>query len=194
MCYAQLAAGTALIGGQKSVEVAHAYILLAFYPVPSRRWEYDRSYFGVAIRSAHPLSSVSLAYQPFHPQHRHRSQPAPPEHREATERAARMQNAEPHLRMAELFQPQLLDGLAVRQDVNHRQPRLHSEPVRLLEEYLTVQYRPVRPGSVPHEDLQRLCALDRTDQEFGRQGAGVGDGRPAGEAVGDVDCAHMEAC
>ncbi|KAF7791677.1 hypothetical protein EIP86_002700 [Pleurotus ostreatoroseus] len=58
MRYAQLAAGTALIGGQKSVEVVHAYILLALYPVPSRKWEDDRSwiYLGVAIRSAHPPS------------------------------------------------------------------------------------------------------------------------------------------
>lgn len=55
MHYARLAAGTALIGGQKSVDVVHAYILLALYPVPSRKWEDDRSwiYLGVAIRYVH---------------------------------------------------------------------------------------------------------------------------------------------
>jgi hypothetical protein len=52
MHYAQLAAGTALISGQKSVEVCQAYILLSLYPVPARRWEDDRSwlYLGMAIR------------------------------------------------------------------------------------------------------------------------------------------------
>ena len=57
MHYARLAAGTALIGGHKSVDVVHAYILLALYPVPSRKWEDDRSwiYLGVAIRYAYFL-------------------------------------------------------------------------------------------------------------------------------------------
>ena len=57
MHYAQLAAGTALISGQKSVEVCQAYILLSLYPVPARRWEDDRSwlYLGMAIRRVPPL-------------------------------------------------------------------------------------------------------------------------------------------
>lgn len=52
MKYARLAAGTALIGGQKTIEVVQAYILLSLYPVPARRWEDDRSfiYLGLAIR------------------------------------------------------------------------------------------------------------------------------------------------
>jgi hypothetical protein len=52
MHYAQLAAGTALISGQKTVEVCQAYILLSLYPVPARRWEDNRSwlYLGLAIR------------------------------------------------------------------------------------------------------------------------------------------------
>lgn len=60
MRYAQLAAGTALIGGQKSVEVVHAYILLSLYPVPARKWEDDRSwiYLGVAIRCV-PCASIN---------------------------------------------------------------------------------------------------------------------------------------
>ncbi|KAI0926056.1 hypothetical protein AcV5_008620 [Taiwanofungus camphoratus] len=55
---ARLAAGTALIGGQKSVEVVQAYILLSLYPVPARRWEDDRSfiYLGLAIRIATDLN------------------------------------------------------------------------------------------------------------------------------------------
>jgi hypothetical protein len=52
MRYAQLAAGTALISGHKSVEMVSSYILLSLYPVPARRWEDDRSwlYLGLAIR------------------------------------------------------------------------------------------------------------------------------------------------
>ena len=52
MRYAQLAAGTALIDDQKTVEVCQAYILLSLYPVPARRWEDNRSwlYLGLAIR------------------------------------------------------------------------------------------------------------------------------------------------
>ena len=52
MHYAQLAAGTALIGGHKSVEVCQAYILLSLYPVPARKWEDHRTwlYLGLAIR------------------------------------------------------------------------------------------------------------------------------------------------
>lgn len=52
MHYAQLAAGTALISGPKSVEMCQGYILLSLYPVPARRWEEDRSwlYLGLAIR------------------------------------------------------------------------------------------------------------------------------------------------
>ena len=54
MKYARLAAGSCLIGGQKSIEAVQAYILLSLYPVPARRWEDDRSfmYLGLAIRSA----------------------------------------------------------------------------------------------------------------------------------------------
>ena len=58
MEYARLAAGTALIGGQKNVESVHAYILLALYPVPAKKWEDDRSwlYLGLAIRIATDLN------------------------------------------------------------------------------------------------------------------------------------------
>ena len=49
---ARLAAGSTLIGGQKSVETVQAYILLGLYPVPARKWEEDRCwvYLGLAIR------------------------------------------------------------------------------------------------------------------------------------------------
>ena len=52
MQYAKLAAGTALISGNKNVEMCHAYILLSVYPVPVRKWEDQRSwlYLGLAIR------------------------------------------------------------------------------------------------------------------------------------------------
>jgi hypothetical protein len=50
MQYAKLAAGTALISGNKNVEMCHAYILLS--PVPARKWEDQQSwlYLGLAIR------------------------------------------------------------------------------------------------------------------------------------------------
>lgn len=56
--YAQLAAGTALISGPKTVETVSAYILLSLYPVPMRRWEEDRTwlYLGLAIRVATDLN------------------------------------------------------------------------------------------------------------------------------------------
>ncbi|CCM01416.1 uncharacterized protein FIBRA_03467 [Fibroporia radiculosa] len=57
MKYARLAAGTTLIGGQKTIEAVQAYILLSLYPVPARRWEDDRGfiYLGLAIRVATDL-------------------------------------------------------------------------------------------------------------------------------------------
>ncbi|ESK89022.1 hypothetical protein Moror_13103 [Moniliophthora roreri MCA 2997] len=58
MHYAQLAAGNALIGGQKNVEMCMAFILLSLYPVPFKRWEDSRSYLylGLAIRIAIELN------------------------------------------------------------------------------------------------------------------------------------------
>lgn len=52
MYYAQLAAGTALISGPKTVEVVSAYILLSLYPTPMHKWEEDRTwlYLGLALR------------------------------------------------------------------------------------------------------------------------------------------------
>ncbi|KAH7907013.1 hypothetical protein BJ138DRAFT_1070829 [Hygrophoropsis aurantiaca] len=57
MRYAQLAAGTALIGGSKNEEMCAAYILLSLYPVPVHKWEEDRTwiYLGLAIRFAQDL-------------------------------------------------------------------------------------------------------------------------------------------
>ncbi|KAF7327903.1 Zn(2)-C6 fungal-type domain-containing protein [Mycena kentingensis (nom. inval.)] len=56
--YAQLAAGTALISGQKCVESVQAYILMSLYPVPAKRWEDERGwlYLGLAIRLAIDLN------------------------------------------------------------------------------------------------------------------------------------------
>ncbi|KAF7312328.1 Zn(2)-C6 fungal-type domain-containing protein [Mycena indigotica] len=58
MHYAQLAAGTALISGQKCVESVQGYILMSLYPVPARRWEDERGwlYLGLAIRLAIDLN------------------------------------------------------------------------------------------------------------------------------------------
>jgi Fungal specific transcription factor domain len=52
MQYAQLAAGTALISGNKNVEMCQAYLLLSVYPLPARKWEDQRTwlYLGLAVR------------------------------------------------------------------------------------------------------------------------------------------------
>jgi hypothetical protein len=52
MEHALIAAGVTLSGGGKDVEIVYAYILLALYPRPQRRWEDDRSwwYLGIAVR------------------------------------------------------------------------------------------------------------------------------------------------
>ncbi|KAI0343809.1 hypothetical protein BDW22DRAFT_1210382 [Trametopsis cervina] len=57
MDYAQLAAGTALIGGKKSVDNVHAYLLLSLFPRPIQTRADDRSWLfvGVAIQMATDL-------------------------------------------------------------------------------------------------------------------------------------------
>jgi len=54
MNFARDAAGRALIDGSKSVDVCQAYLLMAVYPVPKKKWAEDRSWLlmGVAIRMA----------------------------------------------------------------------------------------------------------------------------------------------
>jgi len=54
MDFARDAAGRALIDGSKSVDVCQAYLLMAVYPVPKKKWAEDRSWLlmGVAIRMA----------------------------------------------------------------------------------------------------------------------------------------------
>ncbi|EPQ52642.1 hypothetical protein GLOTRDRAFT_79762 [Gloeophyllum trabeum ATCC 11539] len=58
MEYARCAAGDALTRGQKNVEMVQGFILMSLYPVPTRRWEDDRSwiYLGLAIRIATDLN------------------------------------------------------------------------------------------------------------------------------------------
>lgn len=50
--YARDAAAKALIDGPKSVDVCQAYLLMALYPPPKKKWEEDRRWvlMGVAIR------------------------------------------------------------------------------------------------------------------------------------------------
>lgn len=52
MCTARRMAASSLIAGQKSIEMVIAYILLAIYPVPMKRYDEDRSwiFLGMAIR------------------------------------------------------------------------------------------------------------------------------------------------
>ncbi|KDQ57351.1 hypothetical protein JAAARDRAFT_35979 [Jaapia argillacea MUCL 33604] len=72
MNYARLAAGTALISGQKNIEMVQAYILLSLYPVPARRWEEDRGwiYLGLAIRIATDLNlHLPTTAKPVNEQH-----------------------------------------------------------------------------------------------------------------------------
>jgi hypothetical protein len=72
MNYAQLAAGTALIGGPKNVEMCIAYILLSLYPPPLKRWEESRGwlYLGVAIRIATELNlHLPITAKPLNEMH-----------------------------------------------------------------------------------------------------------------------------
>ena len=52
MDFARDAAGRSLIEGAKSVDVCQAYLLMAVYPVPKKKWAEDRSWLlmGLAIR------------------------------------------------------------------------------------------------------------------------------------------------
>lgn len=74
MKYARLAAGSCLIGGQKSIEAVQAYVLLSLYPVPARRWEDDRNfmYLGLAIRSVVLRAFVSTRFNRCPTQNGHR--------------------------------------------------------------------------------------------------------------------------
>lgn len=58
MAYAQVAAGSSLIGGQKNLEMCMAYLLMSLYPAPFKRWEDSRTYLylGLAIRIAIELN------------------------------------------------------------------------------------------------------------------------------------------
>ncbi|TFK55165.1 hypothetical protein OE88DRAFT_1006449 [Heliocybe sulcata] len=57
MSFARDAAGKALVDASKTVETCQAYLLLAVYPKPRKRWAEDRSWtlMGVAIRLATEL-------------------------------------------------------------------------------------------------------------------------------------------
>lgn len=63
MTQARIAAGTALISGRKSLEACQAYLLMAMYPIPARRWSEDRSwlFLGCAIRMA---TDINLHHPP----------------------------------------------------------------------------------------------------------------------------------
>ncbi|KAF9264819.1 hypothetical protein L218DRAFT_986810 [Marasmius fiardii PR-910] len=52
--FARDAAGKALVGGQKGIDICQAYLLLGVYPVPKKKWAEDRSWLfqGIAIRMA----------------------------------------------------------------------------------------------------------------------------------------------
>ncbi|KAF9256333.1 hypothetical protein L218DRAFT_975415 [Marasmius fiardii PR-910] len=58
LAYAQVAAGSSLVGGQKNVEMCMAYLLMSLYPAPFKRWEDSRTYLylGLAIRIATELN------------------------------------------------------------------------------------------------------------------------------------------
>ncbi|KAI0749472.1 hypothetical protein C8Q80DRAFT_1269350 [Daedaleopsis nitida] len=68
MTCARLAGGSTLIGGQKSVETVAAYLLLALWPVPARKWEEDRAfvYLGLAIRIATDINLHHMATVEHH--------------------------------------------------------------------------------------------------------------------------------
>lgn len=52
MEFARDLAGQGLVEGHRSVDVCQAYLIMAVYPVPKKKWVEDRSWLlmGVAIR------------------------------------------------------------------------------------------------------------------------------------------------
>lgn len=58
MEFARDAAGNALVDGNRGIDVCQAYLLMAVYPVPKKKWAEDRSWLlmGVAIRCVQILS------------------------------------------------------------------------------------------------------------------------------------------
>lgn len=120
MHFAQMAAGTALIGGQKRVDLVQAYLLMATYPVPSRRWDEDRGwiYLGLAIRYVRPSSTQQSMYDTgltMAEQDGDGPKLAPAKHSDAGERDARSRDAEPGSNVAALLQSRPLDGVRVRE-------------------------------------------------------------------------------
>lgn len=66
MEFARDCAGKGLVEGDRSVEVCQAYLILAVYPVPKKKWVEDRSWLlmGVAIRRAliMPIAESMLTF------------------------------------------------------------------------------------------------------------------------------------
>jgi hypothetical protein len=52
MEFARDLAGKGLVEGYRSIDVCQAYLIMAVYPVPKKKWAEDRSWLlmGVAIR------------------------------------------------------------------------------------------------------------------------------------------------
>lgn len=66
MCCARRIAASSFIIGQKSVEMVIAYILMALYPIPVKRYEDDRSwiFLGMAIRCV-VLDPIPISFSRF---------------------------------------------------------------------------------------------------------------------------------
>lgn len=65
MKFARDAAGKALVDGLVSIDVCQAYLLMAVYPRPGKKWDKDRSWLlmGVAIRYV-PLYTFPINVSP----------------------------------------------------------------------------------------------------------------------------------
>lgn len=64
MEFARDAAGNALVDGNRGIDVCQAYLLMAVYPVPKKKWVEDRSWLlmGVAIRWVGILYTMMLDF------------------------------------------------------------------------------------------------------------------------------------
>lgn len=133
MKYARLAAGSCLIGGQKTIEAVQAYMLLSLYPVPARRWEDDRNfmYLGLAIRSVVLRAFIFTKSHRCLTQNGHRVEASSSCHsccrRERTEGT---RNAQPHAHLAYLLQPRPLYQRTVRAEPGHQQQGLRCKSHR----------------------------------------------------------------
>ena len=154
------AAGEALVSGSKTVETVQAFLLLAVYPVPKKKWLDDRSwlYMGTAIRYIYPPECQSPRIDPISMSGQACTGAAA---RPDARRAGRTGELERHPHLDELLLRGRLARDAVWQDGDGQARRL-SRPQNSARVVQVAEQRPVR-----HRPLWlcRAAAVDGAVQE-----------------------------